>query len=576
MSPTRVLGDVAAVGDHHADGLADMADLVRWPAAPGVRWWKIDACDRAAAAPAAARAASSRRGPPRCRPRPRPGRASAARDVDARGCARARAGCAGRRRAAGRAVRRRRRSSARPVSSRGSSLRGQRAAEAGASRSCRLQPLAPRAARPPRCAGSRCSGTGCPTAPRGPRASVGCGCSSRKAVMRHQDARACSSRTAGRGVREGLLQRIDSSPGAGARPSTVVISCPSACTANIRHERTGAPSRRTVQAPQTPCSQPTCVPVRPSSWRRKSDSSRRGSTSRVRRAVDGHGDRDRLMAGSCRCAPARPRSARARQHAGQVALIGGAWPARCPCGSTSAPHVGAAAAAMSASVSARADAARRRRAAPHRRRPGAAAGQARRAAAPAASQRHHRGHAHHRVVAAPPRHLEEGGAGARRQRRDADRGQHLVGRQRRGQRAEEEVGAPATSARRRARCAARSRRSSASITAGISEAGSAWDEVAAQRAAVADLRVGDLGSASARSGAAARRRRRARPRDGASWRRSRARRRRRRRSPASPATRFRSTSTAGCATRKFIAGTRLCPPARKRASSPCRAFSATA
>ena len=37
-----------------------------------------------------------------------------------------------------------------------------------------------------------------------------------------------------------------------------------------RHERTATPSSWTVHAPQTPCSQPTWVPVRPSSWRRKS------------------------------------------------------------------------------------------------------------------------------------------------------------------------------------------------------------------------------------------------------------------------------------------------------------------
>ena len=53
-------------------------------------------------------------------------------------------------------------------------------------------------------------------------------------------------------------------------PSTVVTSRPCAWTANIRHERTGSPSTRTVHAPQTPCSQPTCVPVKPRSWRRKS------------------------------------------------------------------------------------------------------------------------------------------------------------------------------------------------------------------------------------------------------------------------------------------------------------------
>ena len=53
----------------------------------------------------------------------------------------------------------------------------------------------------------------------------------------------------------------------------------SACTASIRQARAGAPSIWIVQAPQTPCSQPTCVPVAPSSWRRKSVSSMRGSAS---------------------------------------------------------------------------------------------------------------------------------------------------------------------------------------------------------------------------------------------------------------------------------------------------------
>ena len=47
----------------------------------------------------------------------------------------------------------------------------------------------------------------------------------------------------------------------------------------MRHERTAAPSIMTVQQPQTPCSQPTWVPVAPSEWRRKSLSSMRGSAS---------------------------------------------------------------------------------------------------------------------------------------------------------------------------------------------------------------------------------------------------------------------------------------------------------
>src|SRR5437870_5045313 len=73
-------------------------------------------------------------------------------------------------------------------------------------------------------------------------------------------------------------------PPPSVRPSTVVTACPSAWTANMRHERTASPSSSTVHAPHTPCSHPTCVPVRPSSLRRKSDSNSRGSTVRSYRA----------------------------------------------------------------------------------------------------------------------------------------------------------------------------------------------------------------------------------------------------------------------------------------------------
>jgi hypothetical protein len=40
--------------------------------------------------------------------------------------------------------------------------------------------------------------------------------------------------------------------------------------ARMRQERTASPSTSTVQAPQTPCSQPMWVPVRRSSWRKQS------------------------------------------------------------------------------------------------------------------------------------------------------------------------------------------------------------------------------------------------------------------------------------------------------------------
>ena len=55
---------------------------------------------------------------------------------------------------------------------------------------------------------------------------------------------------------------------------------PSACTASVRQERAERPSIRTVHAPQTPCSQPRCVPVRPSSCRRKSARVMRTGTER--------------------------------------------------------------------------------------------------------------------------------------------------------------------------------------------------------------------------------------------------------------------------------------------------------
>ena len=40
-----------------------------------------------------------------------------------------------------------------------------------------------------------------------------------------------------------------------------ILRLDTACTASIRQARTGSPSQRMVQAPQTPCSQPTWVPV---------------------------------------------------------------------------------------------------------------------------------------------------------------------------------------------------------------------------------------------------------------------------------------------------------------------------
>ena len=41
------------------------------------------------------------------------------------------------------------------------------------------------------------------------------------------------------------------------------MSAPPHCTASSRHDRAGVPFSRIVQEPQTPCSQPSLVPVRP-------------------------------------------------------------------------------------------------------------------------------------------------------------------------------------------------------------------------------------------------------------------------------------------------------------------------
>jgi hypothetical protein len=69
-----------------------------------------------------------------------------------------------------------------------------------------------------------------------------------------------------------------------ARPSMVTTSAPSACTASMRHERTGSPFTSTVHAPHTPCSHPRWVPVSSSFSRRKSASDVRTSAAAERDA----------------------------------------------------------------------------------------------------------------------------------------------------------------------------------------------------------------------------------------------------------------------------------------------------
>ena len=101
---------------------------------------------------------------------------------------------------------------------------------------------------------------------------------------------ACRSRTAARCVSWNAFCSFASSFES-ERPSIVSTRQPSACTASIRQPRTISPSTRSVQAPHTPCSQPMCEPVRPSSSRRKSTRCWRAATRRAHlRAV--HRQRD--------------------------------------------------------------------------------------------------------------------------------------------------------------------------------------------------------------------------------------------------------------------------------------------
>ena len=97
---------------------------------------------------------------------------------------------------------------------------------------------------------------------------------------------------------------------------------PSSEAASTRQPRTILPSTRTVQAPHTPCSQPVCEPIRPRSRRRKSIRCRRASTRRATRSPltvremstsRAHAARASSRAGE---APQRAR----QQHAGEMAL----------------------------------------------------------------------------------------------------------------------------------------------------------------------------------------------------------------------------------------------------------------
>ena len=84
---------------------------------------------------------------------------------------------------------------------------------------------------------------------------------------RNQHARACMLRIAPRREKETIAASSRTAAIVAASPSTVVISHPATCPAATRHAQTGSPFSRTVQAPQSPASHPTFVPVSPRSSR---------------------------------------------------------------------------------------------------------------------------------------------------------------------------------------------------------------------------------------------------------------------------------------------------------------------
>ena len=107
---------------------------------------------------------------------------------------------------------------------------------------------------------------------------------------------------------------------------------PEICAASVRQPRAVRPSIITVQAPQMPCSQPRCVPVSSSSWRRKSARCWRALTRRFSGLpFSGRFDRDLFVADrgrSCGGPSSQGVEHAARQHRGQVKPGVGAQPRR--------------------------------------------------------------------------------------------------------------------------------------------------------------------------------------------------------------------------------------------------------
>ena len=298
-----------------------------------------------------------------------------------------------------------------------------------------------------------------------------------------------------------------------------------------------------MHAPHTPCSQPTFVPVRPASWRMKSDSSVRGSTRPRRPAVDLDGD---PHAAACSIASTTS-SARERRRWSSVdqrrrelgRLARGRAPGdQRPLGVAARTGIGPAPSSATAACAAR---------------------------------REDDGGAGDREVAVRARVLGEAAPRARPAAADLDLDEQLVSL---------EGGVEAGRGRARRRRAPASPRARAQVKARV-ERGERHRQLGgrigvrhrpADRPAAAHLRMADQPHGLARAAASARRRAAsARASPGGSARPRAARPSRRRAGSRARSMPLMSTSRSGRASRKFSSGTRLCPPASTALSSPSSA-----
>ncbi len=204
--------------------------------------------------------------------------------------------------------------------------RGRRGAAAGR-RPRRRPPAAPRRGarrrrrRPRRrSCGSRCSGRARRRAPPRPRPAPGRGTRAISALAAISMPGVQMPHCAAPWRRNAACSRASPAP---ASPSTVVTARPATRAAGVRQAQTGWPSTSTVQAPQSPASQPTLVPVSPASSRSTSESRRVGRSASKRGVCAVQSEAEAGAVQVHRAPPASARSARRSSSAAAVGAVAG-------------------------------------------------------------------------------------------------------------------------------------------------------------------------------------------------------------------------------------------------------------